>query len=178
MRHALVIGGTGMLSEAVLWLVTKGYKVTVVARNRGGLEKLVKQSGGKINPISVDYYNVEDFRGKLSRAVFEIGEPELVVCWMRSDANAAFQVLLEEAGPKAEPWSLFHVRSSTGWLDQTPVDVPEFCNYHMVYLGFILEGGSSRWLTNHEISAGVIEAIQVKEEEFVVGTIEPWEMRP
>jgi hypothetical protein len=50
--------------------------------------------------------------------------------------------------------------------------------YSQVILGFVLDGNSSRWLTNDEISAGVIKAIEQPEEISIVGSIEPWERRP
>jgi hypothetical protein len=33
MRHALVIGGSGMLAGASLWLARQGREVTVIGRN-------------------------------------------------------------------------------------------------------------------------------------------------
>ncbi|MGY3190168.1 hypothetical protein ACVWXS_004902 [Lysinibacillus sp. TE18511] len=33
MRHALVVGGTGMLSGVSLWLLNQGYHVSIIARN-------------------------------------------------------------------------------------------------------------------------------------------------
>jgi hypothetical protein len=47
-----------------------------------------------------------------------------------------------------------------------------------VILGFVLEGGHSRWLRNAEISQGVLQAIDTDAKRFVVGTIEPWSARP
>jgi hypothetical protein len=45
-------------------------------------------------------------------------------------------------------------------------------------LGFKIEDNSSRWLTNDEISSGVIEAITNDEEEKIVGIVSPWDKRP
>ena len=56
--------------------------------------------------------------------------------------------------------------------------VAAMCLYRQIILGFVLEGNTSRWHTNKEIAAGVNRAIQADEERFVVGTLEPWEMRP
>ncbi|WP_211316774.1 hypothetical protein [Oceanobacillus arenosus] len=56
--------------------------------------------------------------------------------------------------------------------------VPGNCQYHQVQLGFIIEKDHSRWLTNEEISNGVIEAINQKEDVHTVGIIEPREIRP
>ena len=51
-------------------------------------------------------------------------------------------------------------------------------HYRRVILGFVVEGGKSRWLTHEEISGGVIEAVQKDAERYIVGTVEPWSMRP
>ena len=45
-------------------------------------------------------------------------------------------------------------------------------------LGFVVEGGRSRWLTDAEIAAGVLAAIDGDEDPSVVGTVRPWTMRP
>ncbi|WP_277674545.1 hypothetical protein [Piscibacillus halophilus] len=55
---------------------------------------------------------------------------------------------------------------------------PKNCTYHQVQLGFILETGYSRWLTNQEISKGVIEAFKLKQPTYIVGQLEPWDQRP
>lgn len=41
-----------------------------------------------------------------------------------------------------------------------------------------MESNRSRWLTNKEISDGVIEAINNKNKIHTVGQIEPWDKRP
>lgn len=33
MKHALVVGGTGMLADVSIWLVNQGYQVSIIARN-------------------------------------------------------------------------------------------------------------------------------------------------
>lgn len=51
--------------------------------------------------------------------------------------------------------------------------------YHAVILGFVLlPGGQSRWLTNSEISQGVLDAIAAEAKRHIVGTVEPWSRRP
>jgi len=43
MNHALVIGGSGMLAGASLWLAQEGYRVTVIGRNPQKLKRLTDQ---------------------------------------------------------------------------------------------------------------------------------------
>ena len=47
-----------------------------------------------------------------------------------------------------------------------------------VILGFVREGGHSRWLTDPEISAGVLEALRSGKPRSVVGTLTPRSERP
>ncbi|GIP63125.1 hypothetical protein J32TS6_16800 [Virgibacillus pantothenticus] len=44
MEHALIIGGTGMLSRVSLWLLEKGYHVSIIARNAGRMQRLMKKT--------------------------------------------------------------------------------------------------------------------------------------
>jgi hypothetical protein len=50
--------------------------------------------------------------------------------------------------------------------------------YHEVILGFIVDRGTSRWLTHDEISAGVLAAIDRGAPRSIVGTTRPWSARP
>ena len=51
-------------------------------------------------------------------------------------------------------------------------------DYQAVVLGFVIEGGKSRWLTNAEISAGVLAALESGAPFRIVGTVEPWSAKP
>ena len=50
--------------------------------------------------------------------------------------------------------------------------------YQAVVLGFVVENGGSRWLTNDEISSGVFAAIQSGAPLSIIGTVKPWTARP
>jgi len=56
-------------------------------------------------------------------------------------------------------------------------DLPD-CAARQVVLGFKLEAGGSRWLTNAEISDGVLEAVRTDRAYTIVGQAEPWSARP
>jgi hypothetical protein len=47
-----------------------------------------------------------------------------------------------------------------------------------VVLGFMVEAGASRWLTDAEISDGVRSAVTRDLAYSVVGQVEPWSARP
>lgn len=50
--------------------------------------------------------------------------------------------------------------------------------FQAVVLGFVVESGGSRWLTDVEISSGVFAAIESSMPLSIVGTVEPWTARP
>ncbi|WP_244527775.1 hypothetical protein [Virgibacillus chiguensis] len=58
------------------------------------------------------------------------------------------------------------------------VKLPASCVYYQIRLGFVIEEDQSRWLTNKEISDGVIKAIKNKNRITTIGQLEPWEKRP
>jgi hypothetical protein len=48
----------------------------------------------------------------------------------------------------------------------------------LAVLGFVIEGGHARWLTNDEISAGVLRALESADPVTIIGTVTPWGARP
>jgi hypothetical protein len=45
-------------------------------------------------------------------------------------------------------------------------------------LGFVVENGQARWLTDAEISIGVGQALESEAAVTIVGTVTPWSARP
>ncbi|RDW16673.1 short-chain dehydrogenase [Oceanobacillus chungangensis] len=182
MKHALIIGGTGMLSTVSLWLLDNGYYVSIIARNSGRMERLIEKTNfkGHVTPIFVDYTNSKDLQEKVRHAIKENGSIDLVVAWIHSIAEDALPTIAEVVSKQRNEWDLFHVLGSSSNLEtiKRKASVPINCIYHQVQLGFVIEGNHSRWLTNQEISNGVIEAIKTGKQVLKVGVIQPWERRP
>ncbi|MDQ0158312.1 hypothetical protein J2S77_000262 [Alkalibacillus salilacus] len=181
MKHALVVGGTGMLADLTIWLVKNGYHVSVIARDNSKMENLMKRTGKhNITPVLVDYREDKDLRYKL-KEVYQInGKIDLIVAWVHSNAESVLEIIADELTNTIYYWDLFHVLGSSTDLEdlKKTINIHENCIYHTIQLGFILEENHSRWLTNKEISEGVIEAIKNNKSNHVVGVIEPWECRP
>ena len=59
-----------------------------------------------------------------------------------------------------------------------PVCIPAAGELREVILGFVREGGHSRWLTDPEISAGVLKVLRSGKLRSVVATLTPWSERP
>jgi uncharacterized protein YbjT (DUF2867 family) len=176
--HALVVGGTGMLRAAVLGLAA-GREVTVVARGRGDLDSL-RRASASVHPAAVDYRDAAAFAGALDGAVAARGPFNLAVAWIRSDApEAALAAARRVAGP------FFHVLGSAAADPSRPdpgrrarFEALPGVAYREVILGFVVEGGRSRWLTDAEISRGVLDAVAADRSRTVVGAVDPWSARP
>lgn len=178
-KRALVIGGTGMLSEVSLWLAGEGYLVSVVGRDAERMQRLTARCE-HISPVLVDYKNEIQFAAGLERDKEEKGPVELVVAWIHSDAPVALGQVISTVNEQSGEWSLYHVHGSRADLQEVrkSVRIPAGCSYHQVQLGFVLEGEGSRWLRNEEIAGGVIDAISSRREVSLVGVLEPWGKRP
>ncbi|MBB6454163.1 hypothetical protein HNQ94_002614 [Salirhabdus euzebyi] len=178
-QHALVVGGTGMLADVSLWLVKKGYVVTVVGRRKEKYHQLLKRIDKPkfLSSIFVDYHQTEQLSEKLSMAVEKNGEFDVVVTWVHSSAPDAIPTIMNVQHSKN--YDFFHVKGSSDYFEEdNEFQIPENCNYHEVYLGFKVVGDHTRWLTHQEISEGVKDSIHHKRKQTVVGQLEPWDMRP
>lgn len=179
MKHALVIGGTGMLAKVSIWLSENGYRVSVIGRNREKMNRLLDQNPAQLTPVLVDYTNTNDLAEQLQQVQQQNGPIHLVVAWIHSNGTQVIPCLTEFL-PLLQSWDLFHVNSSSSNLEdiKAKTAVPQYVDYHQILLGFKVESGQSRWLTHEEISNGVIKAIQENKSKHVIGTITPWENRP
>ncbi|MBI2845084.1 MAG: short-chain dehydrogenase [Chloroflexi bacterium] len=186
--HALVVGGTGMLWEVSLALAQSGSLVSVIARHRERLRELSQESAkqmGEINPISLDYHHTPQLVTALKDAAQHFGPIELAVIWIHSTAPDAPLTVARLCGTPENPCQYFDILGSTS-INPSRAELSQrsqFADlsnirYHEIILGFVQEAGGARWLTNQEISQGVLQAIEEKRPRFVVGTVEPWSDRP
>jgi NAD(P)-dependent dehydrogenase (short-subunit alcohol dehydrogenase family) len=171
--HALVVGGSGMLTKLCHMLAADGWHVTVVGRNE---EKLARATSGdpRLHPLSVDYEDLNAFATALDAAGAARGPIALAVCWIRSWAP---QSLLTAADAVAGGGRLFHViGSQVSDVSATAIQtlaIREELRYRQVQLGAVGEGSDRRWLTNDEISAGVYDAVRADRPHHLVGTAAP-----
>lgn len=179
-QEALVIGASGMLTEVSRWLARQGYQVTVLGRDP---VKLSRIRDGSIHPESIhmlpqDYHQTDGLRQAMAELVEKRGPMDVVVAWIHSTAPRALPVIVEELSRPEKRWQLLHVCGSGAWKNPPSEPNSKVCNYRRVILGFTCVGEHSRWLTNDEIAAGVIDALQTTERQIIVGQVEPWEKRP
>lgn len=181
--HALVIGGTGMLANTSLWLVSQGYHVSVIGRNELRMESVIHQSSvpSQITPLIVDYSNIPLLKMKLRATIEQNGYIDLVIAWIHSYAGRTLECIVSEISPcRNGTWKLFHILGSSANLSgvHENLNLPNSAQYYQIQLGFMIENGHSRWLTSEEISQGVIDSIRHNRLITIVGTLQPWEKRP
>ncbi|MEI9996588.1 MAG: hypothetical protein WDM91_18465 [Rhizomicrobium sp.] len=174
-QHSLIVGGSGMLAGLCRSLCDGGGRVSVLARN----ERRIRAIAPEIVPVACDYNNGV----ALAETLGALDPPDLVIAWIHGRAPHArralaecvaaegrfLQVLGSAHGDPAHPERLAEMAEAA---DDLPID------YQAVVLGFVVEGGRSRWLRNEEISAGVLAAIRSAAPLSIVGTVEPWSAKP
>lgn len=183
MKHALVVGGTGMLAGVTRYLASLSDRVTLVAR------RPERVSGERIAPLAVDYNDLMALRAGLQAAGSAGGPFDLAVVWLSDADPGVLEAILAAGAPRR----LLVVRGSRaadperdrGVLGERlsghrylPLLAEPSCEYGEVILGWVAEEGPSRWLTHEEIASGVIGAIEVGRPETVVGVVRPWSARP
>lgn len=176
-----------MLKDVSLYFASHGMNVSVIARNPAKFEELILSKGsyGFINPLRVDYTDYEQLKRKIVNAVNIYGPVETAVVWIHSAAPEAPHIIAEILNSYNIPVKYFHILG-IGHSDPEAVseDYREIFYrlkniiYRKIILGFVTEDDKSRWLTDTEISNGVIDALKKDDEIFTVGKTAPREMRP
>jgi hypothetical protein len=138
--------------------------------------------------VAVDYFDERAFAEAVDHVVTGAGVPDLVLGWFHEDAPAlalARQLSALAPEPSIRPIDFFHVLASAtsdpaANRRTIEADFGALANlrYHSIVLGFVSSQGASRWLTNEEISSGVIEALESGLPRRTVGTTTPWAERP
>ena len=173
--HVLVVGGSGMLAGLCRSLCDCSDRVSVLARN----EKRLLGVSAAIEPLVCDYNDGV----ALAEVLGSLSPPDLVIAWIHGRAPQARRALAEcvaaegrfvnvlgsAHGDPAHPERLVEMQKTVEGL---PID------YQSIVLGFAVEAGKSRWLTEAEISNGVFAAIEAGQPLSVVGTLEPWSAKP
>lgn len=187
--HYLIVGGTGMLSGVVKELLDRGNTVSVVSR---GTERFFKLREGlerhNLYHISCDYHDIDNLKIKLKKNTENIGVFDFSVCWVHEPSE--MNVCSAAVGFTRTP--LWHVVGSSVADPSTPEEIQNrisffhqnhpSTDYRIIILGFVMVNKSSfrrsRWLFNSEISHGIHVALNNDITVNVIGTTEPWSLRP
>lgn len=171
--HVLVVGGTGMLSGLAEALADDGGRLSLLSR---------RASAAGENGFDCDYHDEAAFLAALAAALARSGPIDLAVAWFRTLKIAAPRLLAEQVRGRmfqilgsgmADPARPDRLKAAAAVADGLPE-----CRLRQVVLGFRVEDAGSRWLTNAEISHGVLEAIGADRALSVIGQVEPWSARP
>ncbi len=193
MSHALVVGGTGMLRDVSIALSGRFDALTVIARRAMRLERLrdALDASCVFEPLAVDYEYEAPLIEALDRVQAAHGPIDLAVCWIHEVAPDAPRLVAERiaaahkaADSMTTPQYMHVVGSAAGDPTQVGdarrdmVEAVAGVGYRQVILGFVLQGEDSRWLTNREIAAGVVSALDTETDPHIIGTVRPWDRRP
>jgi hypothetical protein len=172
-EHAVIVGGTGMLADATRFIRARSKRLTLVTRKAKpmGLTTLPDET------CRVDWRNEAAFSAALLPRISAV-PPDLALLWIHLSGQRALLWLMRQLVMR--PVLIVHVMGSSSGdplLDNDDIKSiiakAPWVRYVTVVLGSKgLPDGRRRWLTDLEISAGTIEAIQ-NGRDVVVGEIVP-----
>lgn len=183
-QNILIIGGTGMLREATEYFIANDHTVTVVARTIKRLNDLTHRYPDKrVQAVSLDYTKTDSFITVIQKMLRTHPPFDVVISWMHSTANDTLHALIDTLAATRADVPFYHIKGSSSY---NPANILHFgdkqsrakLDYREIILGFTIDNGTSRWLTNSEISSGVIKAITTNCTRHTVGVTEPWDQRP
>jgi hypothetical protein len=184
--HALVIGATGMLQAAAIKVARRSNYFSAVARSVDSLQRLERRlaniKGGR-SLLPLDWNDADSFLSTLAEHADVIGSPTLVVAWVHEPLLGVRIANLFSSAH--HPCEFFHILGSavaapgsdSAWL-RGQIRNEGALAYRQIVLGYCRNSSNSRWLTDEEISAGVLDAVQQKTACHIVGQIAPWSERP
>ena len=177
-KHALIIGGTGMLKGVSLWLTELGFKISVIGRSERKHLDLEKRSGnpGLINHMMLDYNDHSKLEKEMRSVIEKDGPISIVVSWTPS--LSALELVSNVVSERSSEWKLYQIKGSRRFFEDDRLTISTNCKHRSIYLGFVIENHQSRWLSNTEIAEGVITSIEEDRTESIIGRLHPYEDRP
>ena len=156
--QVLLAGGTGMLSGAAKWLAPRCESLTLVARRP---QRLADELGAIALPLD---WSVPDADTRLPDGGFD-----MVISWLHRDGiwlARPLEDLLVSGGRSIRIHGSASINREI--RAQTDPDPRADVKRQTVVLGWHETGSGKRWLSNEEISKGVISAIRQPEKETLV----------
>ncbi|QTD42571.1 hypothetical protein [Sporosarcina sp. Te-1] len=164
-----------MLRDVSLYLANHKYAVSVVGRTTAKMEQLMKESPpNRMFPIQEDY-DKESFLEKVEESIEQRGMFDLIISWTPNYRLVERLCFLNE---NKTLFRLIHIKGSRRYFQDETIEIPLSCMREIVYLGFIQEENTSRWLTHEEISQGVMRQIEDGGVGRIVGQLHPYDSRP
>lgn len=185
MKRILIIGGTGMLRDATEYFVSNDYQVSVIGRDIKKLNYFTSKFPDKktFDLISIDYTKTADFIKIVAEKIKDHGSFDILISWMHSNGSNSLLQLIDTIKKYNDRTVLYHIKGSMFYdalknSSFNPISTNNKLIYREIFLGFKIENNSSRWLTNAEISSGVIEAVKSNKDKSIIGQIEPLDLIP
>ena len=180
MKRILIIGGTGMLRGATDYFISNNFHVSVVGRNMQKLSYFTKEHPDlkTIDLINEDYCDTDKFIAAVNRNIEQHGIYDIIISWIHSSATNSLLQLIDLISKYNSNTVFYHIKSSQSLDSAKSYDFNSKLVYREIFLGFKIDNNLSRWLTDSEISEGTIEAVRSNKSKFIVGQIEPKELRP
>lgn len=156
--RALLLTGSGMLAGCVAALAKEGWRVVVPSRRHAPIPvPREAESAGRAVWVHVDWADPPGLLDGAGRALR--GPADLLVTWLsagsRHSITAAMAPLLRPGAPVVEVHDSPAVRATADGIDPALPEHPT----QQVVLGYVDAGGRRRWLTNGEITDGVLDAM-------------------
>lgn len=97
MKHALVVGGTGRLKDVTLWLVKKGYYVSVIGRTKNKFRLVQNEvtDQSQLTFLQLDYAKSNMIKEQLTSSIAKNGPIKLVVACIHSTAQNALATIVD-----------------------------------------------------------------------------------
>lgn len=180
-RHALLVGATGMLADAARWVIARSIHAVVLGRDTAKIGAVTGAAPGSATPGPIDHRDQSALRSLLLTHTDRRGSFDLALVWLHTDAAAALPLIAGACGPEARMVLVCGSASADpSRINTERVRAIARPGLHLqrVTLGFVIEPGGSRWLTDAEISRGTIDALTSGAPDTIVGAVTPWDQRP
>lgn len=170
-----------MLRAASVELAKRSSALTSVARTQRSLARLdreIQDLDCRHRLVRLDYNDLAELRREVADAIETEGPADLLLAWIHDEQGPVLPALVEQVSTQGAPCEVVHVRGSASADPAAAEDASagrysnlESVAYQQVVLGFHVEPETNTpgWLTNDEISAGVLEAIDGGSSRVVVG---------
>lgn len=184
MNRILIIGGTGMLREATEYFILNNFRVSIIGRDVKKLNYFTDKFPDKktINLISQDYRDTKNFIKVIKKNIKLHGSFDIIISWIHSNANNSLLQLIDTLVKYNKTTIFYHIKGSASSTTSNTTTKCDLFNtrldYREIFLGFKIDNNSSRWLTNTEISNGIIDAVNSNILKCIVGQTEPIDLRP
>lgn len=170
-----------MLGEVSAYLLGKFKCVSVIARSESSFTSLLKiaeSQPGILNPIVTDYSDSKRSLELISKSIQEFGKVDLCISWVHAYAENFGVEVASLIADETKPVFIDVLGSSSGdlknYINEHTLKFSDISgiDYRYVVLGKIMISEKDfRWLTNREISNGVISAIESGRKKFIVAEI-------